>query len=538
MLLQLPTELVEKCVEFAVFPINPNNTKTLLSLLLTCRALYKLTIPCLYDSHILYINRNLYTRSAESRDYRSNLYPHHPPPSFVRPTALHTLLVLPRNQGRSSSPTPEGYNPSFPSNALISIFNQLTALKTLVYTPKPCPWGLVASINALPLTSLTCKFDCNLLGDISIERSSWRLRSLTLSEVDTCPPKLRSFLGTYAATLVELSMSFKKNGLPYTYTAALPKLPKLRCLRLLSYDPSVLRALQGSVDFGRLEILQLVGRRVTSVVSDSLKEGGGLSMLRKLSVQMLPGVLVAVLEMCTVALEELHVVWIDDEESTGMTAAVAEVMARRCKGLKAVSLDLGGSFQRMWGGCEMAMKGEDLEVVARGCTGIEDLYLSVDMHVFASTIDSLPLFSALRHLYLKLHDSPESSEYDSIYHLFPLVSHPYHFDPPLVQDIPEDKIAATAWALDQVVAKQRLDFVSVVVQEDQQEWMKAEWVKPGLELKLAGKDLHLSELRRCMPWFPVAGIGRWNTAFEPVCFGHCRESTGVLIYGNLMEGGA
>lgn len=184
-------------------------------------------------------------------------------------------------------------------------------------------------------------------------------------------------------------MSFRKNRLPYRDTAALPKLPalpKLRCLRLLSYDPSVMRALQGSVDFGRLEILQLVGRSVTSVVSDSLKEGGGLSMLRKLSVQMLPGVLVAVLEMCTAALEELHVVWIEDEESTGMTAAVAEVMARRCKGLKAVSLDLGGEFQRVWGGCEMAMKGEDLEVVARGCTGIEDLYLSVDMHVFVSTL--------------------------------------------------------------------------------------------------------------------------------------------------------
>ncbi|KAI5850169.1 hypothetical protein DFP73DRAFT_538486 [Morchella snyderi] len=527
MLLRLPTELAERCVELAVFPINSINTKTLLSLFLTCRALYRLTIPFLYESHTLYLDQYLYTRSAESRDYRANLYPEHPPPSFVPPTALHTLLVLPRRirtRGPGLSSTPVDYVPSFPSNTLISIFNQLTALKTLVYIPRPCSSGLVASIYALPLTSLTCKFDSNLIASVSTEHPSWRLKSLTLSGVCTHTPKLRGLLGTYAAILVELSMSFKESGLPYKDTAALPKLPKLRCLRLLSYDPSVMRALQGSLDFGRLEILQLVGQRVTSEVPDSLKEGGGLSVLRKLSVHMLPGVLVAVLEMCTVALEELHVVWIEDEESEGLTAAVAEVMARRCKGLKAVSLGLAGGYQRPWGGCEMAMKGEDLEVVARGCTGIEELYLSVDMHVFASTTGSLPLFSALRHLYLKLHDSPESISYDSI-PLLPLVSHPYHFEPPLGEATQEDEAAAISWALDQVISKQSLDYASVFILP----WLKAEWVKPGLELKLAGKDLHPSELRRSMPWFPVAGIGRWNTAFDPVCRGKIMEDTGVLI---------
>lgn len=214
-------------------------------------------------------------------------------------------------------------------------------------------------------------------------------------------------------------MSFKESGLPYKDTAALPKLPKLRCLRLLSYDPSVMRALQGSLDFGRLEILQLVGQRVTSEIPDSLKEGGGLSVLRKLSVHMLPGVLVAVLEMCTVALEELHVVWIDDGESEGLTAALAEVMARRCKGLKAVSLGLEGGFQRPWGGCEMAMKGEDLEVVARGCTGIEELYLSVDMHVFVSALHRSKQICDLcsRGHYVSRHQSDEKGSLRILSHL-------------------------------------------------------------------------------------------------------------------------
>jgi hypothetical protein len=294
-------------------------------------------------------------------------------------TCVKNLLILPQREHLRDR------NPPFPNRTLLNVFTTLTAIHTLVYTPKNCGTRRVhlpEAIAALHLRSLTCRYDSPLLSSDLSSKRNWALEKLTLYKVGVDPTILKSILEASACTLRELYLTYTDATVSHS---GLPELPELRALRLLRYGKAAIEGLQGTVAFEQLHTLQLVSRDGGGTgIAKGLESGGGLGGLRKLSLGMGVREMVQILELCGASLREAHFVHMGESGTPTEWSAVIEVLARRCRGLSAVSLDAEANIkQPPQFGFPTGVGGwarEDITKLAVGCPDIRDLRFAMDLN--------------------------------------------------------------------------------------------------------------------------------------------------------------
>ncbi|KAI5840133.1 hypothetical protein DFP73DRAFT_197839 [Morchella snyderi] len=265
-----------------------------------------------------------------------------------------------------------------------------------------------------------------------------------------------------------------------------------------------------AIDFNRLRTVQLVydtgpgHRQSRNIIKAAANGTSWPASLRKMSVQLLIFDVCPLLEL-TSGLEELHVV--SRFKECRRTAEFAEVVARKCKGLRALAFT---KTDLLWQSPSFTLRDEDLTVIAGGCEGLEDIRVGVVLEEFESVIPTLALVPSVRYLHIDLARPEDPSSEHCLTgvpeELRPLDKYSWE-----EEGMPSKQKAAVDWAFKRAKSiLKETDLKGLSVMGEMNAYIQ-EWVKPGV----AVKDICFGELRGRLR-FKRMGRGAWNEAFEPV----------------------